>query len=193
MSSSQKIEANRRNAQKSTGPRTLSGKAIASMNSLKHGLCSSKPLLSTENEAQFAQFTSDWVDKLQPLGVHEEFLAEQIIMAVWHLKRVKHLYDGLLEMEIRNNSLLDESIHPFSMTSESYVELGRIDRHRNVLQRTYERSLAELKRLQAERAEEDCSLAEAEQNEPNFPTTGAEVPSPVLLNLPDRVAHQPSS
>ena len=90
----------------------------------------------------------------------------EAIMAIWHLKRVKHLYDGLLEMEIRNNSRRDEPIHPFALRSESYLELSRIDRHRNVLQRTYERSMAELKRLQAERAdeepEEDCRLQIAE-------------------------------
>ena len=166
MPSDAKVAANRLNAQKSTGPRTLSGKAIASMNAVKHGLCSSKPLIATEREAEFAHFTSGWIDELKPLGVHEEFLAEQIILAVWHLKRIRHLYDGLLEMEIRNNSRRDEPIHPFALRSESYLELSRIDRHRNVLQRTYERSMAELKRLQAERAdeepEEDCRLQIAE-------------------------------
>jgi hypothetical protein len=39
MSSAQQIEANRRNAQKSKGPRTATGKARASRNSRKHALC----------------------------------------------------------------------------------------------------------------------------------------------------------
>ena len=39
MSSAKQIEANRRNAQKSTGPRTAAGKARASRNSRKHALC----------------------------------------------------------------------------------------------------------------------------------------------------------
>jgi hypothetical protein len=39
MSSDKQIEANRRNARKSTGPRTAAGKARASRNSRKHALC----------------------------------------------------------------------------------------------------------------------------------------------------------
>jgi hypothetical protein len=39
MSSAKQIEANRRNAQKSKGPRTAAGKARASRNSRKHALC----------------------------------------------------------------------------------------------------------------------------------------------------------
>jgi len=39
MSSQKQIEANRRNAQKSKGPRTAAGKARASCNSRKHALC----------------------------------------------------------------------------------------------------------------------------------------------------------
>ena len=48
MPSEKKIAANRRNAQKSTGPKTLSGKTIASMNALKHGLCARKPIVTGE-------------------------------------------------------------------------------------------------------------------------------------------------
>jgi len=71
MTSDRKVAANRRNAQKSAGPRTLSGKAIASMNALKHGLCSRKPLIPGENEADFNRFSEGWVDELRPAGPHQ--------------------------------------------------------------------------------------------------------------------------
>lgn len=38
MASAKQIAANRRNAARSTGPRTLSGKKRASMNAIRHGL-----------------------------------------------------------------------------------------------------------------------------------------------------------
>ncbi len=43
MASSQQIAANRRNAKKSTGPRTEKGKERSSQNSYKHGLSSAMP------------------------------------------------------------------------------------------------------------------------------------------------------
>ena len=48
MSSEQKIAANRINAEKSTGPRTADGKADFAANALKHGLTSSKLIISAE-------------------------------------------------------------------------------------------------------------------------------------------------
>jgi hypothetical protein len=54
MSSEKQIEANRRNAQKSKGPRTAAGKACASRNSRKHALCTisrNNPLYAQRIEA----------------------------------------------------------------------------------------------------------------------------------------------
>src|SRR5579859_6638669 len=97
MSSDRKVAANRRNAQKSTGPKTLSGKAIASMNALKHGLCARKPLIPGENEAEFTQFASGWVDEQKPTGPMQEFLAERIITVAWRLRRAGKLEAALFE------------------------------------------------------------------------------------------------
>ena len=48
MASEKQIAANRRNAQRSTGPRSAAGKAIASRNAFRHGLSS----LPTDAEAK---------------------------------------------------------------------------------------------------------------------------------------------
>ena len=44
---SAQLEANRQNAQKSTGPRTPEGKAASKMNALKHGVLASSTVVST--------------------------------------------------------------------------------------------------------------------------------------------------
>ena len=50
MATEAQINANRRNAQKSTGPRSLEGKAATNRNALKHGLCAEKHLLLDEED-----------------------------------------------------------------------------------------------------------------------------------------------
>ena len=51
MTTARQIVANRRNARKSTGPRTPAGKAIVRKNALKHGLLSREVILPDEDEA----------------------------------------------------------------------------------------------------------------------------------------------
>ena len=56
MASKKQIEANRRNAKKSTGPKTEEGKAKSSTNARKHGLTSRQVWLSDEDEERFRVF-----------------------------------------------------------------------------------------------------------------------------------------
>jgi len=52
MATQAQIEANRRNAQKSTGPRTAEGKITAGQNALRHGLCSKFALMEEEEDEE---------------------------------------------------------------------------------------------------------------------------------------------
>ncbi len=83
-----KIEANRNNAQASTGPRTEEGKAASSRNALKHGLTAHTTLLSTENQADLDVFADGVKKDLNPLNTIEEDLVAQIIDCQWRLRRV---------------------------------------------------------------------------------------------------------
>ena len=56
MTSLRQIEANRRNAVNSTGPRTPEGKAVVARNALKHGLLSRELLVRGEHEADLSAF-----------------------------------------------------------------------------------------------------------------------------------------
>jgi hypothetical protein len=53
MATKAQIRANRRNAQKSTGPRTPQGKAVVSQNAIKHGLFARQDVISSESQADF--------------------------------------------------------------------------------------------------------------------------------------------
>src|ERR1019366_3152697 len=88
MSNDQQIEANRLNAQRSTGPRTPAGKARVSSNALKHGLTGREVVLPNENPDDFEFFRADLLSSLDPQGELEGALAEKIVADFWRLRRV---------------------------------------------------------------------------------------------------------
>ncbi|MBN2181419.1 MAG: hypothetical protein JW715_05860, partial [Sedimentisphaerales bacterium] len=53
MSTQAQINANRQNAQKSTGPKTAAGKAVSAKNAVKHGLFAEEAVITGENPADF--------------------------------------------------------------------------------------------------------------------------------------------
>src|SRR5712675_197988 len=83
MSTEKQIEANRRNAQLSTGPKTPEGKATSSLNGLKHGLTSAQVLAPSESADEFDAHAAAFRDQLAPTSHVEKCLVEQIIVAVW--------------------------------------------------------------------------------------------------------------
>lgn len=88
MSTQAKIIANRRNAQKSTGPRTREGKDAASKNSIKHGLLAHKTVISLENQADFYKERDRILSDLVPESPMESMLAERIVDLSWRLNRI---------------------------------------------------------------------------------------------------------
>jgi hypothetical protein len=88
MPSDAQIEANRRNAQNSTGPKTQQGKERARRNALRHGLAAEHILLIDEDAADFTEFSAGMRRALGPVGAAETVLVERIVMANWRLRRV---------------------------------------------------------------------------------------------------------
>ena len=66
MATKAQIAANRRNAKKSTGPKTAEGKAASCMNALRHGLRAEKAVLPNENEEEYAKIHMGLQDLYQP-------------------------------------------------------------------------------------------------------------------------------
>jgi len=88
MTSDKKAEANRRNALKSTGPKTPEGKAAVRYNAMRHGLLSTDLLLPGEDEATLKELSDHLRDQLQPAGELERLLVDRIISSAWRLRRL---------------------------------------------------------------------------------------------------------
>lgn len=80
-------EANRRSAQKSTGPKTPEGKERVRLNALKHGILSQEILLPDEDGDALAELARQLQEDLQPVGAREELLVDLITRQFWKLRR----------------------------------------------------------------------------------------------------------
>jgi hypothetical protein len=84
--SDRKIEANRENAKKSTGPRTIAGKLAMRRNATKHGLLSKALIFQDiQEEAEFQELVNDLLEEFQPKGVVERALTDEIAVSLWKM------------------------------------------------------------------------------------------------------------
>jgi hypothetical protein len=91
MSTPAQVTANQQNAHKSTGPKTLEGKAAASKNSTKHGLSSAFAVLTHEDQDEFDTLLINLREEHLPSTEHQAFLVEQLAKTQWLLARAQRL------------------------------------------------------------------------------------------------------
>ncbi|MFN7924984.1 MAG: hypothetical protein U0Q16_33105 [Bryobacteraceae bacterium] len=126
-------EANRANAQKSTGPRTPEGKATSSRNAITHGLFTATFAVAPEDRDEFDIFLDLQRDELRPQGINEELVFSNLVQAAWKTEKTRRLEaEALLE--------------------QNEAKLDRYSRYTAQFERAYYRALTELRKLQTERA-----------------------------------------
>jgi hypothetical protein len=99
-----RIEANRRNAMFSTGPKTPEGKSVVKWNALKHGLLCKEIVVKAgdgkENKSEFHNLLSRLWEDIKPVGVLEEILVEKIAVCYWRLRRLFRCEIGEIRKEL---------------------------------------------------------------------------------------------
>jgi hypothetical protein len=129
-----RLEANRRNARKSTGPRTTEGKAIVSMNAIKHGMLSRQVVVRGmqvhERPKEFQELRQRLWDELMPVGAVEEMLVDRIVTAHWRMRRAVRAECGEIALSVDgghwerlNKDPIDKAL--FAMFSDPMTELGK--------------------------------------------------------------------
>ncbi len=134
MASPAQITANRLNAQHSTGPRTPEGKARSAANSLKAGYHSSTLVIPDEMRAEFDEYRRALLKMTAPANVIEEDHFRRLLLHGWNLRRVQ---------DAETQALLDGADDP---------RLALLAKYRRDLERSYGRTLKDLRALQSERA-----------------------------------------
>src|SRR4051812_10200223 len=91
MSSLKQIEANRRNAARSTGPNTPAGRTASSGNSLRTGLYAKSQVIKGEDPAVFDALTADYYERFQPGAPDQRALLDTLISSEWLLRRLRRV------------------------------------------------------------------------------------------------------
>ena len=97
MSTDAQIKANRKNAKKSTGPKTPEGKAKSAQNATTHGLTASHDVIKGESQEEFDAHKKGFLDVLNPQNAIEEFLADRVVSLSWRLKRADRIEQQMLD------------------------------------------------------------------------------------------------
>ena len=163
MASEAQIAANRRNAQRSTGPKSAEGKARVALNGLKHGLCSQRVLLPDEDPAEFEALVADLAARWRPADAAEMALVRDYAAAMWRLDRIPALEADLLR------SVDGDLGETFLAHSH---EILRLSLHEGRIARQRERARKELEALQAARRARAAELALDSQQDPRLPLPG---------------------
>ena len=116
MTTEAQIIANRRNAQKSTGPRTRKGKDTISLNAVKHGLLARKNVISSEDQADFDLYRDRMLTDLIPATPLESMLAERIVNLSWRLIRT-----GCIQNQTIDALNADNTSSPLAKLAQSLL------------------------------------------------------------------------
>jgi len=99
MATSKQTDANRRNAQKSTGPRTAAGKRTSSLNAYKHGLTGQLVTMTAAEAEARDRFVTALSEDLKPVGAMEETLVYSIADSHWRIRRAVAIEDNIFAAE----------------------------------------------------------------------------------------------
>ncbi len=98
-------ESSRRNARKSTGPRSEAGKARARYNALKHGMRAESLILPGEDSAEFEVRRMVLHNQIQPRNDIEAALVDHLARNLWMSDRTQRSAAARLDYRIRHQPL----------------------------------------------------------------------------------------
>ena len=159
MVTEKQLEANRRNAQKSTGPKQPN----SARNNLRHGLTGQISLLPTEDREAHDAYCNDLIESFKPDTPIEHQLAHSIAEDFWRLNRAVAIENNIFALghqhERRELQLALADAKTFLAQAH---QLSLLTIYEQRINRNLQRNMKLLRDLQAERkAQHDQALEEA--------------------------------
>ncbi len=203
MASIRQIDANRRNAERSTGPRTQEGKQSSSQNALQSGISAEKEVLPFEDPTQLDSLISGYQERFNPTTPEAWALVDSLVHHEWLLRRLRRAEAALYYCECaacaKNYSNQSECTVISGRLSLEFKKFDHLQRRINATERNYHRSLKALQALhpplEPERAEDLKPVAAPSQPEEPKPTSTklASFPQNAFLLVPSAPASAPSA
>jgi hypothetical protein len=172
MISEKQLAANRRNALRSTGPRTGEGKKASALNARRHNLTGQVTAMTDADRIMHDAFSASIVESLAPEGAMETQLAQRIATDSWRLNRMSAVEDNLFALGHSAHSEDIETEHPeihaaltaATVFKEEAKQLQLLTLYEQRINRNLQKNLATLQTLQAARiARREAELKEAKK------------------------------
>jgi hypothetical protein len=126
MATDRQIEANRNNAQHSTGPRTTEGKQRSAQNAVTHGLSSKHCIIPGEDPADYDELLLAYCNVFGPSDPYKHTLIRQMADAEWRLRRISRLEAAFISSAFEDHCrLVEDHDESGDDTSATYV-LGKL-------------------------------------------------------------------
>jgi hypothetical protein len=123
MASARQIAANRRNAEKCTGPKTDAGKAASRFNGLKHGLTAATVVLPCEDQIEYQELRARVLEDFTPENALEWMLVDQLVSAWWRTMRSRKVESA--HMEAHTKTLhWRHGVKPSRNEADSFQAIG---------------------------------------------------------------------
>ena len=102
MTSYRQIEANRRNALKSAGPKTEAGKQASRRNAIRHGLTGETVITALEDAEDYKAFEAAITADYDAQSAVERELVLRLASVLWRLRRATVMETGLFEIQAKH-------------------------------------------------------------------------------------------
>ena len=157
-----KLEANRANAAKSTGPTSKAGRARAAQNAIKHGLCSTFIVLESEDQEQYNRLLQRFMDAQQPADAIEEELVAKMARATWMSERAVRFQSGCF---IHKAQTPDQKLNDEQTATMMLNELDKLMRYQTMHDRAYDRAAAALAKHRKEKLAQERGFVSKEREQ----------------------------
>jgi hypothetical protein len=198
MATDRQIQANRKNAQKCTGPRTEKGRATSSQNALKTGLDAKSEVLRFESRPDYEALIAEFYTRYHPTVPEDRALVDMLIRSEWLTRRYTSIDTAIWEHEFFRSG--ETSLGATFLKSQDAFE--RVGRRINWAQRNYQLALKQLLDIRAKRATEpepeahhiEEPTAEPANPESEAPATATETEplNPKLVSFHPRTPRSPA-